>query len=38
MAIVREKEMGTLEQLNVTPLGRSELIRRQAAALRRDRA
>jgi len=26
MAIVREKELGTLEQLNVTPLGRSELI------------
>jgi ABC-2 type transport system permease protein len=26
MAIVREKELGTLEQLNVTPLGRWELI------------
>jgi len=26
MAIVREKELGTLEQLNVTPLTRSELI------------
>jgi ABC-2 type transport system permease protein len=26
MAIVREREMGTLEQLNVTPLGRAELI------------
>lgn len=26
MAIVREKEVGTLEQLNVTPLGRWELI------------
>lgn len=26
MAIVREKEVGTLEQLNVTPLGRVELI------------
>ena len=26
MAIVREKEVGTLEQLNVTPLGRTELI------------
>src|SRR5436309_4963056 len=26
MGIVREKELGTLEQLNVTPLGRSELI------------
>jgi ABC-2 type transport system permease protein len=26
MAIVREKELGTLEQLNVTPLRRSELI------------
>lgn len=26
MAIVREKEVGTLEQLNVTPLARSELI------------
>jgi len=26
MAIVREKELGTLEQLNVTPLARSELI------------
>jgi ABC-2 type transport system permease protein len=26
MGIVREKEMGTLEQLNVTPLTRSELI------------
>jgi ABC-2 type transport system permease protein len=26
MAIVREKEVGTLEQLNVTPLGRFELI------------
>jgi len=26
MAIVREREIGTLEQLNVTPLGRSELI------------
>jgi drug efflux transport system permease protein len=26
MAIVREKEIGTLEQLNVTPLARSELI------------
>jgi ABC-2 type transport system permease protein len=26
MAIVREKELGTLEQLNVTPLGRGELI------------
>jgi len=26
MAIVREKEIGTLEQLNVTPLGRVELI------------
>jgi ABC-2 type transport system permease protein len=26
MAIVREREMGTLEQLNVTPLGRWELI------------
>lgn len=26
MAIVREKEIGTLEQLNVTPLGRWELI------------
>jgi drug efflux transport system permease protein len=26
MAIVREKEVGTLEQLNVTPLGRLELI------------
>jgi ABC-2 type transport system permease protein len=26
MAVVREKELGTLEQLNVTPLRRSELI------------
>jgi ABC-2 type transport system permease protein len=26
MGIVREKELGTLEQLNVTPLGRAELI------------
>jgi ABC-2 type transport system permease protein len=26
MAIVREREVGTLEQLNVTPLGRAELI------------
>ena len=26
MGIVREKELGTLEQLNVTPLRRSELI------------
>ena len=26
MAIVREKELGTLEQLNVTPLGRVQLI------------
>jgi ABC-2 type transport system permease protein len=26
MGIVREKEVGTLEQLNVTPLGRAELI------------
>ena len=26
MAIVREKELGTLEQLNVTPISRSELI------------
>jgi ABC-2 type transport system permease protein len=26
MAVVREREMGTLEQLNVTPLGRMELI------------
>ena len=26
MAIVREKELGTLEQLNVTPLARWELI------------
>ena len=26
MAIVREREVGTLEQLNVTPLGRMELI------------
>ncbi len=26
MGIVREKEQGTLEQLNVTPLGRAELI------------
>jgi ABC-2 type transport system permease protein len=26
MGIVREKEIGTLEQLNVTPLGRAELI------------
>jgi ABC-2 type transport system permease protein len=26
MAIVRERELGTLEQLNVTPLGRLELI------------
>jgi len=26
MAIVREREVGTLEQLNVTPLGRTELI------------
>ena len=26
MAIVREKEIGTLEQLNVTPLGRWELV------------
>jgi ABC-2 type transport system permease protein len=26
MAVVREKEIGTLEQLNVTPLGRVELI------------
>jgi ABC-2 type transport system permease protein len=26
MAIVREREIGTLEQLNVTPLGRAELI------------
>ena len=26
MAIVREREIGTLEQLNVTPLGRMELI------------
>ena len=34
MAIVREKELGTLEQLNVTPLRRWELDRRQAAPLR----
>ena len=27
MGVVREKEMGTLEQLNVTPLRRWELIR-----------
>src|SRR5438477_7127556 len=26
MAIVREREIGTLEQLNVTPLGRAQLI------------
>jgi ABC-2 type transport system permease protein len=26
MAVVREKEIGTLEQLNVTPLGRTELV------------
>jgi ABC-2 type transport system permease protein len=26
MAIVREREVGTLDQLNVTPIGRSELI------------
>src|SRR5689334_22146423 len=26
MAIVREREVGTLEQLNVTPLGRAQLI------------
>jgi ABC-2 type transport system permease protein len=26
MAVVREKEIGTLEQLNVTPLGRIELV------------
>ena len=26
MAIVRERELGTLDQLNVTPLGRWELI------------
>jgi ABC-2 type transport system permease protein len=26
MAIVRERELGTLDQLNVTPLGRAELI------------
>ena len=34
MAIVRERELGTLEQLNVTPLGRWELILGQAAAVR----
>ena len=34
MAIVREKEVGTLEQLNVTPLRALGADRRQAAALR----
>ena len=34
MAIVREKELGTLEQLNVTPLAPLGADRRQAAALR----
>ena len=37
MAIVRERELGTLEQLNVTPLGRWELILGQAAAVRARR-
>ena len=35
MAIVREKELGTLEQLNVTPLAAMGADRRQAAAVRR---
>ena len=37
MAIVREKELGTLEQLNVTPLRALGADRRQAAAVRADR-
>ena len=37
MAIVREKELGTLEQLNVTPLAPLGADRRQAAAVRRHR-
>ena len=37
MAIVREKELGTLEQLNVTPLAAMGADRRQAAAVRLDR-
>ena len=38
MAIVREKELGTLEQLNVTPLAPLGADRRQAAAVRRSSA
>ena len=37
MAMVREKELGTLEQLNVTPLGALGAHRRQAPALRAHR-
>ena len=37
MAIVREKELGTLEQLNVTPLTPLAADRRQAAAVRAHR-
>ena len=37
MAIVREREVGTLEQLNVTPLARWELIVGKLAALRAHR-
>ncbi len=38
MAIVREREVGTLEQLNVTPLGRVQLIVGKLLPVRRDRA
>ncbi len=38
MGIVREKELGTLEQLNVTPLTRVGADHRQAAAVRHGRA
>ena len=38
MAIVREREIGTLEQLNVTPLGRVRADSREAAAVRRHRS
>ena len=38
MAIVRERELGTLEQLNVTPLAPLGADRRQAAAVRASSA
>jgi ABC-2 type transport system permease protein len=38
MAIVREREIGTLEQLNVTPARKARADRRQASAVRDHRA